>query len=107
VQFPREIFEWKGDPDLDSMDSSQWMELFRLFVAAQNLHVSGRPVSPVAEALQDLMGQMTTKVLLVLRTLFLEGHQPSGPVHEAMKSFSAARQLPHQPVVIKRWEPQQ
>jgi len=96
--------EWKDDPD---MDSSQWLELFRLFVAAQSLHVSERLVSLVARALQDLTGQMATEVLPVLRTLFLEGLESSGPVHEAMKPFVTARQLSHQPVVIQRWERQE
>jgi len=92
---------WKDDPD---MDSSRWLELFRLFVAAQSLHVSERLVSPVARALKDLTGQTATEVLPLLRTLFMEGLQPSGRVHEAMKSFTNARQLSHQPVVIQRWE---
>jgi len=92
---------WQDDPD---MDSSQWLELFRLFVAVQSLHVSEGLVSPVARALQDLTGQTATEVLPVLRTLFLEGLEPSRPVHEAMKSFDTARQLSHQPVLIQRWE---
>jgi len=100
-ELPWGDLEWKDDPDTDSL---QWLELFRLFVAAQSLHVSERLVSPVARALQDLTGQMATEVLPVLRTLFLEGLQPSGPVHEAMKSFDTARQLSHQPVLIQRWE---
>ena len=93
--------EWKDDPD---MDSSQWLELFRLFVAAQSLHVSERLVSSVARALQDITGQMAAEVFPVLQALFVEGLQPSGPVHEAMRSFTTARQLSHQPVVIQRWE---
>jgi len=97
-------FGWKEVPD---MDSSQWLELFRLFVAAQSLHVSEGLVSPVAGALQDLTEQMATEVLPVLRTLALEGLQSSGPVHEAIKSFATARQLSHQPVVIQRWERQE
>ena len=99
--FRREGFEWKDDPD---MDSAQWLELFRLFVTVQSLHVSERLVSPVARALQDLTEQTATEVLPVLRTLFLEGLQPSGPVHEALKSFDAARQQSQQPVLIQRWE---
>ena len=101
-EFPWGTFEWKDDPDIDS---SQWLELFGLFVAVQNLHVSERLVSPVARALKDLSGQMTTEVLPVLRTLSLEGLQPSGPVHETMRSFATARQLSHRPVFIQRWEP--
>jgi hypothetical protein len=94
-------WERKDDPD---MESSQWLELFRLFVAAQTLHVSERLVPPIAGAVQDLTVQMATEVLPVLRTLFLQGHQLSGPVHEAMKSFTNARQQSHQPVDIQRWE---
>ena len=93
--------EWNDDPD---MDSSQWLELFRLFISAQSLHVSERLVSPVARALQDLTAQTATEVLPVLRTLFVEGLQPSGPVHEAIKSFDSSRQLCQQPVLIQRWE---
>ena len=100
-EFRGEGFEWKDNPD---MDSAQWLELFRLFVAVQSLHVSERLVSPVARALQDLMEQTATEVLPVLRTLFLEGLRPSGPGHEAIKSFDAARQLSQQPVLIQRWE---
>ena len=100
-EFPWGSFEWKDDPD---MDSSQWLELFRLFVAAQSLHVSERLVSPVARALQHLTGQMATEVFPVLQTLFLEGLQQSGPVHEAMETFANARPPSNRPVVIERWE---
>jgi len=97
-EFPWESFEWKDDPD---MDSSQWLELFRLLIAAQSLHVSKGLVSPVTGALRDLTGQMAMEVLPVLQTLSLEGLEPSGPVHEAIKSFATARQLSRQPVVIQ------
>ena len=53
---------------------------------------------------QDPTGNMTTEVLPVLRTLLLEGLQPSGPVRESTKAFSAAIQLSHQTVVLQRWE---
>jgi hypothetical protein len=95
--------EWKDDPD---MDSSQWLELFRLFVAAQSLHISSGLVPPVARALPDLTVQMATEVLPALQNLYLEGLEPSGPVHEAIRSFATARQLSHQPIVIQRWERQ-
>jgi len=97
-EVPWVSFEWKDDPD---MDSSQWLELFRLLIAAQSLHVSKALVSPVTGALRDLTGQMAMEVLPVLQTLSLEGLEPSGPVHEAIKSFATARQLSHQPVVIQ------
>ena len=94
----------KDDPEMDPL---QWRELFRLFAAAQSLHVSERLVSPVARALQDIAGQMATEVLPVLRTISLEGLQPSGPVHEAINSFATVRQLSHQPVVIQPWDQQE
>jgi len=47
-EFYWESFEWNDDPDVDS---SQWLEVFRLFVAAQSLHVSEGLVPPVARAL--------------------------------------------------------
>jgi hypothetical protein len=94
-------FKWKDDTD---MDSSQWLELFRLFVAVQSLHVSEGLVFPVSRALRDLTGQTAVEVLPVLRTLFVEGLEPSGPVHEAMKPFDTARQLSHRPVVVQRWD---
>ena len=100
------ISAWGDDPDMDdpNMDPSLWLELFRLFVAAQSLYVSEILASPVARALRDLTGQMAAEVLPVLRTLFLRGLEPSGPLHKSMKSFATARQLAHRPVVIQRWE---
>jgi hypothetical protein len=100
----QEYFRVFGREDVPDMDSSLWLELFRLFVVAQTVYVSERLVSPVAMALEDLTVQMATEVLPVLRTLFLEGLQPSGPVHEAIMSFANARQLSQQPVDIQRWE---
>jgi hypothetical protein len=101
----QEYFGSEGWKDVQDMDSSQWLQLFRLFVAAQTLYVSKRLVFPVATALQGLTVQMATEVLPVLRTLFLEGLEPSGLVHEAIKSFAKSRQLSHRPVDIQRWGP--
>ena len=84
------MLEWKDDPD---MDPSQWLELFRLFVAAHSVRVSAGLVPSVARTLQDLRGQMAAEIFPVLRTLSLEGYQPFGPVHEALKSFATVRQL--------------
>ena len=101
-ELPWGISEWEDDPDVNS---SQWLELFYLFVAVQNLHVSKGLVPPVANALQQLTGQTAIEVLPALCDLFLEGFQPYGPVHDVIESFVTARQLSGQPVVIQRWEP--
>ena len=88
----------EGDDDADS----QWLELFRLLVAAQSLYVPERLASPIARALQDLTVQVATEVLPALQTLAVAGLEPSGPVYEALMSFATARELSHQPVVIQR-----
>jgi hypothetical protein len=75
------------------MDSLQWLELFRLLIAVQSLHVSERLVHRVAAALKGLTGEMAMEVLPALHTLWLEGLQPSGPVQDAIKPFATARQL--------------
>jgi hypothetical protein len=92
------VFRRKDIPDMDSL---LWLELSRLFVVAETVYVSKRLVSPVATALEDLTVQMATEVLPMLQTLFLEGLEPSGPVHEAIMSFANARQLSQQPVDIQ------
>jgi hypothetical protein len=81
---------WEDDPDMDSL---QWLELFRLLIAVQSLHVSERLVHRVAAALKGLTGEMAMQVLPALHTLWLEGLQPSGPVQDAIKPFATARQL--------------
>ena len=92
---------WEDDPD---MDPSQWLELFRLLIAVQSLYVSERLVHRVAAALKELTGEMAMEVLPALRSLRLEGLQPSGPVQDAIQSFATARQQTNNPVVIQPWE---
>ena len=96
-----ETFEWRDDPH---MGSSLWLELFRLFISAQNLYVSKKLVRPVVAALQELKGERTLEVLPALRNLYLEGPQPSGPVQELITSFISSRQLSDHHVVVQRWE---
>jgi F-box-like len=101
--YPLHRIEWEDDPD---MDPSQWLELFRLLIAVQSLYVSERLVYRVAAALKELTGEMATEVLPALRSLSLEGLQPSGPVQDAIKSFVTVRQLTGLPVVIQPWKRQ-
>jgi len=97
---PWEYIRWKDDPDLDSL---LWLELFHLFIAVQNLYVSEILIPLVAAAFQKLTEGVTMEVFPVLRNLFLEGFQPSGPVYETIKSFVAARQSSGHPVAIQDW----
>ena len=86
------------------MSSSDWLELFQLFIAVQSLYVSENLVPFVAAALQELTGGMAVEVLPALRILSLEGLQPSGPVQDGIGSFVAARQLSDRPVAIQDWD---
>jgi hypothetical protein len=92
--------EWIDNPD---MDSSLWLDLFHLSIAAQSLYVSAKLVAPIAAALQELTEGRTMEVLPALHSLFLEGLEPSGPVPEGIQSFVAARQLSDHHVVIQSW----
>ena len=48
-----------------------------------------------------------TEVLPSLENIFLEGFQPSGPLHEGIETFVAARRLAGHPVAVSRWDLQQ
>ena len=98
-----QLKRWKTDPD---MDSSLWLDLFRLFTAVQSLYVSEALVPPVAAALQELSKGGTMEVLPTLRSLSLEGLQPAGPVQKVIQSFVDSRRLSDHPLVIQNWERQ-
>jgi F-box-like len=93
--------ELMDNPD---MDSSLWLDLFHLFIAAQSLRVSHKLVPPVATALQELRWERTMEVLPALHSLFLEGLEESGPLQEGIRSFVASRQQSDHPVVVQSWE---
>ena len=96
---------WKTEPD---MDSSLWLELFRLFTSVQSLYLSETLVPPVAVALQELIEEGTIGLLPSLQSLFLEGLQPGGPEEKAIQSFVDSRRLSAgHPVIIQTWERQQ
>jgi hypothetical protein len=96
----RENIEFMDNPD---MDSSLWLELFHLFIALQRLYISKGLMAPVSAALQELTEGRTMEVLPALRSLFLEGLEPSGPVPEGIQSFVAARQLSDHHVDVRSW----
>jgi hypothetical protein len=94
---------WIDDPN---MDSSQWLELFHLFVAVKRLTVSKVMVTHVAPALKELRVAegIAVEVLPALRDLYVEGLEPSEPVWEAIQSFVTSRQLSNYPVVVQSFE---
>ena len=88
------------------LDSSLWLELFRLFVAVKSLYLSDTMVSTVAAALEEFPQESTMEVFPALSNFYLEGLQSSGSVPESIGSFVVSRQLSGHPVVIESWERQ-
>jgi len=90
---------WQND-----IENTQWLELLHPFPSVKNLYVSEGLALYVVPALQEIARERVTEVLSVLQGLFLEGLQPSGPVHDAAEHFVATRQLSGHPVAVRRWE---
>ena len=90
---------WKDD-----IEAAEWLDLLHPFTAVKNLYLSEQFAPRMAPALQELTGERTTEVFPALQNLFLEGFQPSEPVHEDIARFISARQLINQPVVISIWD---
>jgi len=87
----------------ENMNSTQWIDLLRPFIAVARLHISERLGPLVVDALQELAGERTTSVLPALQSLFFEGLLPSVPgIREAIDPFIAARHISGLPLAI-RW----
>jgi len=100
------IFEGGGRPLRwqDDVENTLWLDLLRPFVAVKNLYLSEEFVPRIAPALQELVEGRTTEVLPTLENIFLEGFQPSGPLHEGIEKFIAARRLTSRHVAVSRWD---
>jgi hypothetical protein len=90
--------DWK-----DSIESRQWLELFRSFMAVKNLYLSENFASRIAPALQELFEGRTSEMLPNLQNIFLKGLEPSGSVQESIGQLVAARQAANHPIVISPW----
>jgi hypothetical protein len=88
----------------DDVEITLWLDLLRSFVAVKNLYLSDEFGPRIAPALQALVGGRTTEGLPTLENVFLQGFQPSGPLHEGIERFVAARRLTSHPVAISRWD---
>jgi hypothetical protein len=88
----------------DDIENDQWLELFHPFSAVKYLYISSEFMPRIAAVLQDLVGERGTELLPALRSLFLEDLLPSGPIHEIIEHFAAARQFASHPVAVSRWE---
>ena len=83
----------------DGIENTHWMELLHPFTSVKNLVLYDGPF--VAPVLQELAGAGgVTEVLPMLRNLHIEGPQQSKPVEEAIRQFTAARQLSGHPVAV-------
>jgi hypothetical protein len=87
----------------DSIENSQWLELFHSFTAVKGLYVAQRFAPRIAPALHELAGDGVTEVFPALQTIFLEEPLPSGPVLKDIVQFSATRHLAGHPIAISRW----
>jgi hypothetical protein len=94
---------WRGDI---RAENNHWLELLRPFTSVKSLYLSRVIVPRIAPALQELIGERVTGVLVLpaLQTLFLEEVNLSGPVQEAIGSFVSGRQFSSHPVAVSHWE---
>ena len=81
-----------------------WLQLLRPFTAVKLLYLAGQPGLYVARALHELSWEGVVEVLPALRSVFLEGPQPSEDVVEAIGTFIVRRQLSGHPVTVHSWE---
>jgi hypothetical protein len=87
----------------DDIESSQWMEVLRPFIAVKGLYISQEFVPRIAPALQELVaGERVTEVLPALQTLVSEEPLPSGPVQETIGQLVAARHLAGHPITVSQ-----
>jgi hypothetical protein len=101
LQYDEVLMEYIDNLD---RDSSEWLELFSLFIALRSLYIPEDLVARVAAALEKLTEEgRSMEVLPALHSLFLRGLVPSGRVPEGIKSFVAARRLSDDPVTVQRW----
>jgi hypothetical protein len=84
----------------DDLDHTQWLEIFRPFIAVQSLEIR-RLDGLVALALQELTGESVMEVLPALRSLVLTDPDPFGSVRQVLEPFITARQLSNQPVTVE------
>jgi hypothetical protein len=91
---------YNQDPlDWQDVDHTQWLELFRPFIAVQHLDICGLE-ELIAPALRELTGARVMEVLPALRTLGVIDPGSSGSVRQALQPFITARNLSNHPVTV-------
>jgi hypothetical protein len=83
----RHLFqEWRNE-----IVNIQWLGLFHSFIAVESLHVTEYLGPFIASALREGTRRKAAEVLPALRSLFLEGLDPSELVKGSIGGFIAAR----------------
>ena len=95
---PYQELDWKDD-----IENGLWLGLLQPFTAVKNLYLSEEFATHIAPAMQELVGDRTTKVLPALQNIYLEGFESSGPVQEGIRQLVAARQVASRPIAVSRW----
>jgi len=80
-----------------------WLELLLPFPAVKNLYLSKDLALGIAVALKEIVG---TEVLPSLHNIFVKGLELSGPFHENIRQFVAARELSGHSITISDWDGQ-
>ena len=77
----------------EDMEDAPWLDIVRFYTATEYMYLSQGVAVRVSSALQELAGTGVTEVLPVLRSIFVERLDATGPVQEAIGQFVATRQL--------------
>ena len=88
----------------DYVENPLWLELLHPFAAVKNLYLCKKFAPHIAPVLQELVGERTTEVFPTLENIFLEGFQPSGPLHEGIEKFVTARRITSRPIAVSGWD---
>jgi hypothetical protein len=91
---------WKND----AIEYTLWLQLLLPFTAVKNLYLSKDFAPGIAAALLELVEGRITEVLPGLQNIYVKGPRPSGPFHENIGQFVAARQLSNLPISISDWD---
>jgi hypothetical protein len=97
-QYPRP--GWNND----AIQNLVWLEFLLPFTAVKDLYLSKEFAPGIAAALQEVVGGRITEVFPIIRNIFVEGLEPSGPFQENIEQFVTARQLSDRPIAISVWD---